>query len=67
LNKSNNIEATSIFHQLSEKSSFFNSELLNCSKEKINSFLESKELEDYKFYLEKIVRVKGKTLKIKKR
>jgi oligoendopeptidase F len=53
-----NKQATTLYHEFGETTSWLTPELLSLPQEKIDSFLNSKELQDYKFYLEKIVREK---------
>ena len=57
-NKGLNKQATTLYHEFNETTSWLTPELISLPKEKIESLLNSKELENYKFYLEKIVRGK---------
>lgn len=61
-NKANLKKIQTLYHEYMEKTSWIEPEIISLSKEKINELLESKELEPYKFYLEKIVREKDHTL-----
>eukprot|EP01080_Neovahlkampfia_damariscottae_P002045 gene2045-1551_t len=58
-NKGLNKQATTLYHEFNEATSWLTPELLSLPKDKIDSILNSKELENYKFYLEKIVREKA--------
>lgn len=51
-----------IVHEFAQESSWFEPELLSLSKETIDQFLLSPDLKEYRFHLEKILRVKDHTL-----
>lgn len=53
---------TSVIHDFHQEASWFEPELLSLSEEKIKSLLNSPVLANYRFYLEKIVRVKPHVL-----
>lgn len=53
---------SSLYHDFSQASSWFEPELLAIDSEKMNSFLTSPTLKDYRFHLEKILRIKMHTL-----
>lgn len=56
------MKITVLMHDFSQAASWIDPELLNLSKEKIDEYLSSDTLKDYRFYLEKILRLKKHTL-----
>lgn len=61
-NKGINKMCTTLYHDFDEMTSWFEPELLSLPNEVIQKFLESKELEKYKFYLEKSLHTKDHIL-----
>ncbi len=51
-----------VYHQFAQQTSWFEPELLSLDVATISKALESEELEPYRFYLEKIIRMKDHTL-----
>ncbi|MCB1112593.1 MAG: oligoendopeptidase F [Chlamydiales bacterium] len=60
--KSGYIRVTSILHDFAQAVSWVEPELLALPEETINSYLQNDILNDYRFHLEKIVRIKKHTL-----
>lgn len=56
------MEATSLLHVFQEETSWIHPALLQQPQEVLDRFLQSKDLEDYHIYLEKILRLKAHTL-----
>lgn len=56
------VEALSALHDFSQEASWFEPELLALSAETIEKYLNSPALKDYRFYLEKLFRMKPHTL-----
>ena len=61
-NKSAYSRITALIHEFTQEASWFEPELLSLSDEKIQSYLNAPELKDYRFHIEKIVRMKKHTL-----
>ena len=55
-------KVTSLMTKVRQARSFINTELMGISQDKINEFLEDKELQDYNFYLEQLLRFRNHTL-----
>lgn len=55
-------KALSLYHELSQESSWFEPELLGLPEETLKHIIDSPLLKEYRFYLEKIVRIKKYTL-----
>lgn len=53
---------TTLMHHFAQEVSWFQPELLSLSEKELKTFLESENLKEYRFYLEKIVRMKKHTL-----
>lgn len=56
------IQITTLLHSLSEEASWFEPELLSLSEEQIQAILASPEVAPFRFYVEKIVRLRKHTL-----
>ncbi len=52
----------SLAHRFAQESSWFQPELLSLPEDKLRELLESQELKEYAFYLEKLIRLKPHTL-----
>lgn len=61
-NKSAYSRIANIIHEFNREVSWFEPEFLSLSKEKIGEYIQSPELAEYRFYLEKIARMKEHTL-----
>lgn len=61
-NKNAFIRITSILHEFSRETSWFEPELVSLSDEMLKRYLEDPSLSDYRFHLEKIIRIKKHTL-----
>lgn len=61
-NKTNYGKSCALFSDFSEEMSWMEPELLSLDEETLNSLLDAPELKEYRFYLEKIVRLKKYTL-----
>ncbi|NGX42536.1 MAG: Oligoendopeptidase F, plasmid [Chlamydiae bacterium] len=55
-----------IYHDFAQESAWFEPEILTLSNDKIDNFLSSPELKEYRFHLEKILRIKKHTLSAEK-
>jgi oligoendopeptidase F len=62
LYKQAHIKITQLLHTFRQECSWIEPELLQISEEKINQYLQSDELKEYKIFLEKIIRFKPHTL-----
>lgn len=51
-----------VYHQFAQETSWFEPELLSLDEATISNILDSKELETFRFYIEKIIRMKDHTL-----
>jgi oligoendopeptidase F len=60
--KSMNSMITSLYHAFSQETSWFEPEILALAQEKLNEYLHADELKEYRFKLEKLVRMKPHTL-----
>lgn len=60
--KTSHIEALGALHDFNQEASWFEPELLSLSDEKMKEYLASSILKDYRFYLEKLFRMKPHTL-----
>ena len=61
-NKKNYIQITNLLYQMQAETAWFEPEILEIPTKDFKALLKSPELKDYKFYLEKIERVKKHTL-----
>jgi len=62
LNQGNYDRATTLLTRIKSARSFINAELMEIPRETIDAFLQDKELEAYKFYLEQLLRYREHTL-----
>ncbi len=62
-NKEANLKVTSLLHEFKQEMAWIEPELLQMSAGELNTLLKSPEVKPYKFFLEKIVRLKPHTLK----